>query len=112
AVAAFDRDLPLLGLPGSALAAAAEAAGLAFVPEAFADRAYRADGRLVPRQEAGAVIDDPSAVVARALAFALERQVTAADGSTVAVEARSLCVHGDTPGAVHLAREIRDALAV
>ena len=110
AVAAYDRRLPLLGLPGSALRDAAEAAGVPFVPEAFADRAYRPDGRLAPRGEPGAVLDDPATVTARALAFAVDQQVTALDGSVVRVEARSLCVHGDTPGAVHLAREIRRAL--
>jgi len=110
AVAAYDRRLPLLGLPGSALQDAAEAAGVPFVPEAFADRAYRPDGRLAPRGEPGAVLDDPATVTARALAFAVDQQVTALDGSVVRVEARSLCVHGDTPGAVHLAREIRRAL--
>ena len=110
AVAAYDAGLPLLGLPGSELEAAAAAAGIPFVPEAFADRAYRPDGRLVPRGEAGAVLDDVDAVVARALAFALERQVTAADGSVVPVAARSLCVHGDTPGAVEMARLIRERL--
>jgi len=110
AVAAYDHRLPLLGLPGSALQDAAEAAGVPFVPEAFADRAYRPDGRLAPRGEPGAVLDDPATVTARALAFAVDQQVTALDGSVVRVEARSLCVHGDTPGAVHLAREIRRAL--
>ena len=110
AVAAYDRGLPLLGLPGSALADAAQEAGVAFVPEAFADRAYRADGRLVPRGEPGAVIDDLYEVVARAAAFAVQHRVGALDGSTVAVEARSLCVHGDTAGAVYLAREIRRTL--
>jgi len=110
AVAAYDPGLPLLGLPGSALEAAAGAAGIPFVAEAFADRAYRPDGRLVPRGEPGAVLDDVDTVVARALAFALEQQVTAVDGSVVPVAARSLCVHGDTPGAVNLAREIRRAL--
>jgi len=110
AVAAYDRGLPLLGLPGSALADAAQEAGVAFVPEAFADRAYRADGRLVPRGEPGAVIEDPYEVVARAAAFAVQHRVGALDGSTVAVEARSLCVHGDTAGAVYLAREIRRTL--
>jgi UPF0271 protein len=111
AVAAYDRGLPLLGLPGSALADAAQAAGVAFVPEAFADRAYTPDGRLVPRGEPGAVVDDPYEVVARAAAFAVQHRITAVDGSTVPVEARSLCVHGDTPGAVYLAREIRRTLA-
>jgi UPF0271 protein len=110
AVAAFDRSLPLLGLPGSALADAAQAAGLTFVPEAFADRAYLPSGRLVPRSEPGAVIDDPYDVVARAAAMAVQQRVTATDGSTLTVEARSLCVHGDTPGAVYLATEIRRTL--
>jgi UPF0271 protein len=111
AVAAFDADLPLLGLPGSALAEAAHDAGLPFVPEAFADRGYRPDGRLVPRGQPGAVIEDPYEVVARAAAFVLHRHVTADDGTALPVEARSLCVHGDTPGAVYLAREIRRTLA-
>jgi 5-oxoprolinase (ATP-hydrolysing) subunit A len=110
AIAAFDRSLPLLALPGSALADAAHAAGLPFVPEAFADRAYLPSGRLVPRGVAGAVIEDPYDVVARAAAFALHQCVTTTDGSVLPVEARSLCVHGDTPGAVYLAGEIRRTL--
>lgn len=111
AVAAYEPALPLLGLPGSALAGAAAAAGVPFVAEAFADRAYRSDGRLVPRSEAGAVIEDPYEVVARAAAFVLHGRVTAIDGTVLAVEARSICVHGDTPGAVYLAGEIRRTLA-
>jgi UPF0271 protein len=110
AVAAFDRSLPLLALPGSALADAAHATGLPFVPEAFADRAYLPTGRLVPRSEPGAVVQDPYEVVARAAAFALHHRVTTTDGTVVPVEARSLCVHGDTPGAVYLAGEIRRTL--
>jgi UPF0271 protein len=110
AVAAFDPSLPLLALPGSAMEDAAHAAGLPFVPEAFADRAYLPTGRLVPRSEPGAVIDDPYEVVARAAAFALHHRVSANDGTVVAVEPRSLCLHGDTPGAVYLAGEIRRTL--
>jgi UPF0271 protein len=110
AVAAFDRTLPLLGLPGSAMAEAAHGAGLTFVAEAFADRAYQPDGRLVPRRERGALVEDPYEVVARAAAFALHHRVTTVDGSVLPVEPRSLCVHGDTPGAVYLAREIRRTL--
>jgi UPF0271 protein len=110
AIAAYDRSLPLLALPGSAMADAAHAAGLPFVPEAFADRAYLPSGRLVPRGVAGAVIEDPYDVVARAAAFALHQCVTTTDGSVLPVEARSLCVHGDTPGAVYLAGEIRRTL--
>ncbi|MEU3776158.1 5-oxoprolinase subunit PxpA [Streptomyces sp. NPDC032472] len=111
AAAAGGGDLPVLGLPGSLLLAAAEAAGLTPVPEAFADRAYTAAGTLVPRGEPGAVVHDPDAVVARAVAMAAEGTVTAADGSRVAVAARSLCLHGDTPGAAGLALRVREALA-
>jgi UPF0271 protein len=110
AIVAFDSSLPLLALPGSAMAEAAHAAGLPFVPEAFADRAYLPSGRLVPRLQPGAVIDDPYDVVARAAAFALHHRVTATDGSVLSLEPRSLCVHGDTPGAVYLAGEIRRTL--
>ena len=110
AIAAYDRSLPLLALPGSALAEAAHAAGLPFVAEAFADRAYLPSGRLVPRSEPDAVVDNPADVVARAAAFVLHRRVTAVDGSVLPVEARSLCVHGDTPGAAQLAGEIRRSL--
>jgi 5-oxoprolinase (ATP-hydrolysing) subunit A len=110
AVAAYDRGLPLLGLPGSALADAAHEAGVPFVAEVFADRAYLPTGRLVPRSDPGAVIDDPYEVVARAAAFALHHRVTATDGSALPTDARSLCVHGDTPGAVYLAGEIRRTL--
>ena len=110
AVAAYDPDLPLLGLPGSALADAAARAGLDFVPEAFADRGYRPSARLVPRGADGAVLDDVDEVAARAVTFAREHRVTAVDGSDVAVQARSLCLHGDTPGAVALAVAVRRAL--
>ncbi|MDT4899601.1 MAG: 5-oxoprolinase (ATP-hydrolyzing) subunit [Pseudonocardiales bacterium] len=110
AVAAFDRTLPLLALPGSALAEAAHGAGLPFVAEVFADRAYLPSGRLVPRGQKGAVIEDPYEVVARAATFALHQRVTANDGSTLSIDARSICVHGDTPGAVYLATEIRRTL--
>jgi UPF0271 protein len=110
AIVAFDGSLPLLALPASAMAEAAHAAGLSFVPEAFADRAYLPTGRLVPRTEPGAVIDDPYAVVARAAAFALHHRVTATDGIVLQLEPRSLCVHGDTPGAAYLAGEIRRTL--
>ncbi|GHE68201.1 UPF0271 protein [Streptomyces vinaceus] len=110
-MAAGAAGLPVLGLPGSLLLSAAEAAGLAAVPEAFADRAYTAAGTLVPRGEPGAVVHDPDAVVARAVAMAAEGAVSAADGSRVAVAARSLCLHGDTPGAAGLALRVREALA-
>ncbi|MFE9370939.1 LamB/YcsF family protein [Streptomyces sp. NPDC006711] len=102
--------LPLLGLPGSRLLAAAARAGLPVVTEAFADRAYTAHGTLVPRGQDGAVISDPDAVVARAVAMAVRGTVAAHSGEQVTVGAGSLCVHGDTPGAVELARRVRAAL--
>lgn len=110
--AAHDHDpgLPVLGLPGSALLRRAAAAGHPAVPEAFADRAYTAAGTLVPRGTPGAVLHDPDTVVARGVRLVTESTVSAVDGTTVAVRARSLCVHGDTPGAVELARRLRTAL--
>jgi 5-oxoprolinase (ATP-hydrolysing) subunit A len=103
-------ELPLLGLPGSRLLAAARSAGLPVVTEAFADRAYTAQGTLVPRTEAGAVVADGAAVVERAVCMARFGVVTAQSGEPVTVRARSLCLHGDTAGAVDLARTVREAL--
>ncbi len=80
------------------------------VAEAFADRAYTAAGTLVPRREAGAVITDPDAVVKRSVTLAREGTVTSAGGDVVRVRARSLCLHGDTPGAAALARRVRAEL--
>ncbi|CAM5599560.1 UPF0271 protein [Streptomyces tanashiensis] len=105
-----DRTLPVLGLPGSRLHEAAAAAGLPVVAEAFGDRAYRADGSLLPRGQEGAVVTDPDEVVERAVSMARFGIVTAHCGSSVTVRARSLCLHGDTPGAVGLARRVRAQL--
>ena len=91
-------ELALLCLPGSAMEAAARAAGLQTIAEAFADRATTPDGRLVPRGDPGAVLVDADAVVARALALAARDDVA------------SICLHGDTPGAVGHARRVRAAL--
>ena len=110
AVRRYDPALPLLTLPGSAAMRAAENAGIQAVAEGFADRAYTGEGRLVSRREPGAVLHDPEQVAARAVAMATEGRVETADGGEVAVEIRSLCVHGDTPGAVDLARAVRSAL--
>jgi 5-oxoprolinase (ATP-hydrolysing) subunit A len=110
AIRRYDPALPLLTLPGSAAMAAAAEAGVAAVGEGFADRAYTAEGRLVSRREPGSVLDDPGRVAARALRMATEGRVETAAGGEVAVEVRSLCVHGDTPGAVALARAVRAAL--
>jgi UPF0271 protein len=110
AVRAYDPDLPVLGLPGSELLAECERAGLRAVREAFADRAYTAEGTLVPRSEDGAVLHDPAEVADRVLRMVTDGSLVAADGSTVSVEAESVCVHGDSPGAVAMAAEVRARL--
>lgn len=102
--------LPVLGLPGSVLARVADERGVPFVAEAFADRAYSPDGRLVPRSEPGAVVDDPEDVVARSVRMVRDGEVTALDGSTIRLTVQSLCLHGDTRGAAELARRVRAAL--
>lgn len=110
AVRDYDRGLPVLGLPGSRLLEAAVDAGLTAVEEAFADRAYNADGTLAPRAEPGAVISDADEVAARVVRMALHGEVVATDGSVVEVTPRSICLHGDTAGAVEMARAVRMAL--
>ncbi|WP_406195801.1 LamB/YcsF family protein [Kitasatospora sp. NBC_01560] len=109
--AVCDGPLPVLGLPGSRLLAVAEGVGLPVVTEAFADRAYTWAGTLVPRREPDAVVHDPEQVITRAVGMARDGVVEAVGGEPIAVEARSLCVHGDTPGAAQLAWRIRGALA-
>lgn len=103
-------DLPLLCLPGSVVAQEAQKLGVPVFYEAFADRAYTPEGTLVPRSQAGAVIHDPAQVAARVVRMATEGQVEAIDGSLVSLRAQSICVHGDTPGAVALAGQVRAAL--
>ena len=110
AVRRVDDALPVLGLPGSALLRLAEQAGLPTVTEAFADRAYSPDGRLAPRSQPGAVLHDPEQVAARAVRMAVEGVVQAVDGSDLPVTARSICVHGDSPGAVSMALAVRRAM--
>lgn len=110
AVRSHDPTLPVLGLPGSAWLRLAEEAGLSVIREAFADRAYNPDGTLVPRRQPGAVLLDADEVAARCVRMATEQQVEAVDGSVVEVPAQSLCVHGDTPGAVAMAAGVRRAL--
>jgi len=92
------------------MASAAAEAHLRFVPEAFADRAYLADGTLQPRSEPGSLISDPSVAAARAVEIATQGSVAAVDGTRVAVRAESICCHGDTPGAVEIAAAVRSAL--
>ena len=109
-VAAVDRSLVLFGLSGSELIRAGEEVGLRTASEAFADRGYRPDGSLIPRDAAGAVLRDADAVVARAVAMVRDQAVTAFDGTPVALRVETLCVHGDTPGAAALAARLRRAL--
>jgi len=107
--ARIGRALPVLGLDG-AVVRAARSAGLPFVREAFLDRGYLPDGRLVPRSEPGALLHDPVVVADRAVRLARDGEVEAVDGSMVRVEAASLCLHGDSPGAVAMAHAVRAAL--
>jgi len=111
ATAKFSRDLALVGLASSApMAEAAAKMGLRFVPEAFADRRYLADGSLQPRDVPGSLITDPGAAAAQAVSIAVDGQVIGADGTGVALGAESICCHGDTPGAVEIAASVRRAL--
>ncbi|TDD97120.1 LamB/YcsF family protein [Jiangella asiatica] len=110
AVRAYDPGLAVLGLPGSQVLRIAAEQGLPAVVEAFGDRAYQADGRLVPRRVPGALVTDPDTVAARCLELARTGKVTSLDGAPVEVRARSLCIHGDTPGAVELVRRTREVL--
>ncbi len=104
------RSLVLLGLAGSSFERVARERDQDFVPEAFADRAYTAIGRLVPRHVDGSVLHDSNLVTNQAVHLAVHHQVTSIDGSMIAAHARSLCVHGDTPDAVTLLHRVRDAL--
>ena len=110
AVRRYDPTLPVLGLPGSVWLAVAEGAGLTPVPEAFADRAYTPEGTLVSRREPDAVLHDPDAVAERSVRLAIHHEVVASDGTLVAVRAGSLCVHGDSAGAVAMATSVRRGL--
>lgn len=110
AVRAYDVDLPVLGLAGSELLAAADRAGLRTVREAFADRGYTREGTLLPRSHAGAVLDDPAEVARRVVQMVTEGRVESAAGEPVRVEAESVCVHGDSPGAVAMAEKVRAEL--
>lgn len=116
ALAGYDPALPLLGAAStrtrdSALERAALAAGLRFAREAFADRGYAPDGALLPRGSAGAVLTDPEAVARRAVELATTGGLELPDGGRLDLDPDSICLHGDTPGAVELARRVREALA-
>lgn len=109
AIRAYDARLPLLALAGAPIIQQARAAGLSVVAEAFADRGYRPDGQLVARRDPGAVLHDPDLIAARMLRLAREGVIAATDGTLVPIAAQSICVHGDSPGAVQIGRRIRAA---
>jgi UPF0271 protein len=110
AVHLVDATLPVLGIAGSAFFDEAGRLGLRTVAEAFADRAYRPDGQLVSRREPGAVLHDPAEIAQRVVTMVTSGRVTAIDGAQIAVSVESVCVHGDSPGAVQIATAVRDQL--
>ncbi|SEM42741.1 UPF0271 protein [Gemmobacter aquatilis] len=110
ALLALDPGLALMGLAGAPILARARAAGLRVVAEAFADRAYTATGALVSRRDPGAVLHDPAQVAARMLRLATDGVIDAADGTPLRLQADSICIHGDSPDAVAMARQIRATL--
>ena len=110
AAAAVDRSVTLLAIAGTQLVRAGERAGLDVASEVFADRAYLASGQLMPRSRPGAVIYDGAEAARRVVRMVEEGAVVAEDGTRIPVPVDSVCVHGDTPGAVALAQTVRDAL--
>ncbi|TFV64833.1 UNVERIFIED_ORG: LamB/YcsF family protein [Bacillus sp. AZ43] len=110
AVVDHDRSLPVLGLPGSAWLRLAGEAGLTVVHEAFADRAYTPEGTLVSRRLPGAVLHDPDEIARRCVAMAAGEPIRDVEGGALTLRPDSICVHGDTPGAVDIARRVRGAL--
>lgn len=110
AVRAFDSSLVLMGLPGSVVLKFAEVAGLQTAHEAFADRAYTPEGHLVSRKEKGAVLHDAGVIARRCIAMAAGEPIEDINGDPLTLHPDSICVHGDTPGAVEIARQVREAL--
>lgn len=110
AIRAIDPALVLVALAGSPLIELARSEGLQCVAEAFADRAYTPEGTLVSRREPGSVLHDPVLVAQRMLRLVQSGSIEAIDGSLVRIEADSICVHGDSPAAVEMARELRRVL--
>jgi UPF0271 protein len=105
------RDMAVLAIDNSAQTEMAEGLGFKTIREAYADRAYQAGGLLMPRQVPGAVLHDPAVVAERAVRLATSNEILAADGGVIHTHARSLCIHGDTPDAVAMARAVKEALA-
>jgi 5-oxoprolinase (ATP-hydrolysing) subunit A len=111
ALHAMDPEIAVLALDASAQVRAAHAVGLRVELEAYADRAYQPSGLLVPRSAEGAVLHDPGMIAERCVRLATEGELVAIDGTVLKVGARSICIHGDTPDAVTIARRVRGALA-
>ena len=110
AVASLDPSLILFGPPGSALLSAGESAGLPVASETFADRTYEADGTLTPRSRPGAVLHDPEQILERVLHMLREQSITAVDGSVLQLSAQTICIHGDTAGALEITSRLRAGL--
>jgi UPF0271 protein len=110
AVVAYEQDIAILGLPDSILLDVALSQGLRTVREAFADRAYTAKGTLVSRREPASVLHDPEEVAARVVRLVTQHRLSAIDGTDITLEADSICVHGDSPGAVTMAAAVRQGL--
>ncbi|HUP40344.1 MAG TPA: 5-oxoprolinase subunit PxpA [Vicinamibacterales bacterium] len=110
AVASFDAALVVVGLPQSALLAAASRFGLAVAAEAFVDRLYEPDGKLTPRHIRGAVLSEPDGAAERAVRMVRDGRVVARDGSSLSIKVDTICVHSDTPGAAELAVAVREGL--
>ncbi|HBR1170143.1 TPA: LamB/YcsF family protein, partial [Klebsiella pneumoniae] len=110
AIKDYNASLPLVVLAGSPLAQLAREQGLQVVAEAFADRAYHQDGTLVSRREAGAVLHDTQAIASRMVQLVREGGVVSVESVFTPISAQSICVHGDSPGAVEMAIKVRAAL--
>jgi UPF0271 protein len=111
AIEGLVQDMAVLAIDNSVQVEVAEALGYPTVREAYADRAYQFGGLLVSRQMPGAVLHEPAAIAARAVRLASSGEIEAVDGGVFTTTARSLCIHGDTPDAVAIARAVKDALA-
>ncbi|TDX16648.1 UPF0271 protein [Buttiauxella sp. BIGb0552] len=110
AILAIDPRLPLVGLAGSRVLDLAQEKGLRTIAEAFADRAYHANGTLVSRREAASVLHDAKLIAQRMLQLITQGGVTSIEGQFTPIKADSICVHGDSPGAIEMARQIRNLL--
>ncbi len=109
-IARFNSELILVGLANSFLIQAADEFGLPFAREGFVDRAYKSDGTLVPRSEKGAVVPSPARAVQVVIQLMRDNTVRTIDGALIKLEVDTLCIHGDTPGAVNIARAVHEAL--